>query len=131
MTDVCTARVIAGSRAAVCRAAGLHAVAGHTGLVPPRGPHPTTLPLTEPGVDLCEGWSPGGDLVPALHHEGVHPAGAVLWTGQQLPRPDHLYHLAVAVAVVRLQSEAVDLPEDDSEGPDVGLGGELAIQDRL
>ena len=103
MTDVCTARVIAGSRAAVCRAAGLHAVAGHTRLVPPRGPHPTTLPLTEPGVDLCEGRSPGGDLVPALHHEGVHPAGAVLGAGQELAGSDHLDHLLVTVAVVRLK----------------------------
>ena len=52
---------------------------------------------------LSEGGSLVGQLVPALHHEGVHPAGAVLGAGQQLAGPDHLDHLLVAVAVVRLK----------------------------
>ena len=65
--------------------------------------HP--LPLPQSGVDLSEGRPLVGELVPALHHEGVHPAGAVLGTGQQLAGADHLDHLLVAVAVVRLQRE--------------------------
>ena len=56
-----------------------------------------------PGVYLREGGPLVGQLVPALHHEGVHAAGAVLGAGQQLPGADHLNHLLVAVAVVGLQ----------------------------
>ena len=54
-------------------------------------------------MDLSEGGPLVGQLVPALHHEGVHAAGAVLGARQQLPRADHLNHLLVAVAVVRLK----------------------------
>ena len=61
------------------------------------------LPLPQPGVDLGEAGSLVGQLVPALHHEGVHPAGTVLGAGQQLTRPDHLDHLLVAVSIVRLK----------------------------
>ena len=52
----------------------------------------------------CEGWPACWNLVPALDHEAVHAAGAVLGTGQQLPRADHLYHLLVGVAVVWLHT---------------------------
>ena len=52
---------------------------------------------------LGEGGPLVGELVPALHHEGVHPAGAVLGAGQQLAGADHLDHLLVAVAVVGLK----------------------------
>ena len=58
---------------------------------------------------LREGGPFVGQLVPALHHEGVHPAGAVLWAGQQLPRPDHLDDLLVAVAVVGLKYEQLNV----------------------
>ena len=47
--------------------------------------------------------------MPALHHEGVHPAGAVFGAGQQLPRPDHLDDLLVAVAVVGLKYEELNV----------------------
>ena len=46
--------------------------------------------LLEP---LPEDWSPGWYLVPALHHEGVHPAGAVLRTRQQLSGPAPLENI--------------------------------------
>ena len=42
---------------------------------------------------LPEHRSSVGDLVPALDHEGVHPAGAILGAGQQLPTSDHLNYL--------------------------------------
>ena len=108
LADVGAARVVAGACTAVRRAAGLEAVTGNTGLVTSRtsktsNASTTALPLIEPGVDLIEVRSPGWNLMPALHHEGVHPAGAVLGAGQQLAGPDHLDHLLVAVAVVRLQ----------------------------
>ena len=45
--------------------------------------------------------------------------------------PDHLNDLTVAVTIVRLESEAVDLPENHSERPDIRLCGELAVQDTL
>ena len=61
------------------------------------------LNLCLPCVDLGEGGPLVGQLVPALHHEGVHAAGAVLGTGQQLARADHLNHLLVAVAIVGLK----------------------------
>ena len=130
LADVCAAGVVAGAGAAVRGAARLEAVTGHTGLV---ASHPSSpsLPLPQPGVNLSEVRPPGWNLVPALHHEGVHPAGAVLGARQQLAGSDHLYHLAVAVAVVRLQTEAVDLPEHHPEGPDVRLGGELAVENAL
>ena len=57
--------------------------------------------------------------MPALYHEGIHPAGTILRTGKQLAATQHLNHLLVAVAVVRLQAVAVDLPEEDSVAPDV------------
>ena len=103
LTEVGAAGVVAGAGAAVVGAAGLHAVTGHTGLVAGQPSGPTALPLPQPGVDLSKGRPPGGDLVPALHHEGIHSAGTVLRTRQQLARSDHLYHLLVAVAVVRLK----------------------------
>ena len=55
-------------------------------------------------MNLCKGWSLVRELVPALHHEGVHPAGAILGTREQLPRADHLDHLLVAVSVVGLKN---------------------------
>ena len=55
--------------------------------------HP--LPLPEPGMDLLEGRPPVGQLMPALHHEGVHPAWAVFWTGEQLPASHHLNYFLV------------------------------------
>merc|ERR1719362_802679 len=132
LADVGAPRVVARPGAGVHRGAGPGhtAGAGHTGLVANPRPRPA-LPLQQPCVDLGEGRPPLRDLVPALHHEGVHAAGAVLGARQQLPRPDHLYHLAVAVAVVRLEPEAVNLPENNTKGPDVRLSGELAIQDTL
>jgi hypothetical protein len=51
------------------------------------------LPVAQASVDLGEAWPTRRDLVPALHHEGVHPGGAFFRTWQQLPRVDHLYHL--------------------------------------
>jgi len=42
---------------------------------------------------LPENWSSVGDLVPALDHEGVHPAGAILGARQQLSTSDHLNNL--------------------------------------
>ena len=104
VAQVGAARVVAGPRTAVLRGR-LLALAAHRlgvavgGLV--AAAHP--LPLPQAGVDLSEGGPLVGQLVPALHHEGVHPAGAVLGAGQQLAGPDHLYDLLVAVAVVRLQ----------------------------
>ena len=56
-------------------------------------------------MNLGEDRPPAGSLVPALHHEGVHAAGAVLWAGQQLAGADHLDDLLVAVAVVGLQQD--------------------------
>ena len=104
LADVGAARVVAGPGAAVLRGR-LLALAAHGlgvavgGLV--AAAHP--LPLPQAGVDLSEGGPLVGQLVPALHHEGVHPAGAVLGAGQQLAGPYHLYDLLVAVSVVRLQ----------------------------
>ena len=72
------------------------------------------LHLCLPGVDLSEGGPLVGQLVPALHHEGVHAAGAVLGAGQQLPRADHLNHLLVAVAVVGLKKYRVNIKLDKS-----------------
>ena len=43
---------------------------------------------------LPKNWSSVGDLVPALDHEGVHPAGAILGAGQQLSTSDHLNNLS-------------------------------------
>ena len=40
-------------------------------------------------------------------------------------------HLRVGVSIVGLQSKAVNLPKNHPERPDVRLGGELAVQDRL
>ena len=126
LANVGAARVVAGAGAGVQGGAGARyqAGAGYAGLVA-RSRH--ALPLQQPGVDLGEGRPPLRDLVPALHHEGVHAAGAVLGAGQQLPGPDHLDHLAVAVAVVGLKPEAVNLPENNTEGPDIRLCCELAI----
>ena len=59
-------------------------------------------------MDLGEGGPLVGQLVPALHHEGVHAAGAVLGARQQLTRADHLNHLLVAVTVVRLKKYRVN-----------------------
>ena len=42
-----------------------------------------------------------------------------------------LTYLRVAVAIVGLETKAVDLPENHTEGPDVRLSGELAVQDRF
>ena len=42
-----------------------------------------------------------------------------------------LTYLRVAVAVVGLETEAVDLPENHAEGPHIRLGGELSVQDRF
>ena len=39
--------------------------------------------------------------------------------------------LLIGEAVVWLQREAEDLPEQDPEGPDVALGGVLVVEDRL
>ena len=44
-------------------------------------------------LSLPENWSSVGDLVPALDHEGVHPAGAILGARQQLSTSDHLNNL--------------------------------------
>ena len=40
-------------------------------------------------------------------------------------------HLRVGVSIVGLQSKAVNLPKNHPERPDVRLGGELSIKDRL
>ena len=59
--------------------------------------------LLLPGMNLSEGGPLVREFVPALHHEGVHPTRTVLWAGQELAGPDHLYDLLVAVSVVGLQ----------------------------
>ena len=125
LTEVRRAGVVARARAGVLRAPAGHAVT--SALVP--GGHP--LPVHEAGVDLTKLGAPGGDLVPALDHESVHPRGTVVGTGQELPRSDHLYHFLVAVAVVGLLSKAINLPHEDTERPHIGLGCELPIQDAL
>ena len=80
----------------------------------------------------CEGWPACWNLVPALDHEAVHAAGAVLGTGQQLPRADHLYHLLVGVAVVWLHTRN----NISSENRDIldlvlGTGQQLPRADHL
>ena len=67
-------------------------------------PDPTILYIPNTWFSTCEGGPACRYLVPALDHEAVHAAGAVLGTGQQLTRADHLDDLLVGVAVVRLQS---------------------------
>lgn len=62
--------------------------------------HP--FPVSQPGVDLCKAWTPRWDLVPALHHEGVHPGWAIFRTRQELSGVDHLDHFLIAVTVIRL-----------------------------
>ena len=66
-----------------------------------------------------EDGSSGGNLVPALDHEGVHPRGTVLGTRQQLTRPDHLYHLChghgYCCEFIFLGGEEIDFSENGSE----------------
>ena len=96
-----------------------------SGLVKP------SIPVAKPGMDFRKVGSPAGYFVPALHHERVGSGWAVFRTWQQLSGPDHLDHLLVGVSVVRLQAVAVNLPEQDSVGPDVGFSRELAVEDAL
>lgn len=42
-----------------------------------------------------------------------------------------LTDLLVGVAVVRLDSQRKDFPQDDAETPDVGFEREFAVQDRF
>lgn len=81
--------------------------------------------------DLRERRTSHGLLVPALHHQGVHGTRTSLRTGQQLSSAHHIDDLLVAVAVVRLQSVAIDLPQHHTERPDVTFGGKLPVQDGL
>ena len=84
ITNVCTASIITRSCAALSRTAwlGLMTVAGHTRLVAHWSTH--SLPLAQSGVYLSKWRSSGGDLVPTLHHEGIHSTGTVFRTWQQL-----------------------------------------------
>jgi hypothetical protein len=50
--------------------------------------------------------------------------GAVFGTGEQLLLPHHVDHLRIGVAVVGLHAVGEDLPQQDTERPDVGLGRE-------
>ena len=91
-------RVVAGAGAGMLRpvaadvvAAVLRSVAGAVAGALVAVGHP--LPVPEPGVDLRKARPPRRHLVPALHHEGVHPAGAVLRTRQQLSGPAPLENI--------------------------------------
>lgn len=65
----------------------------------------------------------------SIHHN--LPWWTVLGAGQQLPLSHHLHHFLVGEAIVGLQAVAEDLPQHDSERPDVRVCGELAVRDGL
>merc|ERR1719346_570880 len=77
----------------------------------------------EVAPEAAEARSGGWRGRPAAGHGFVDRLGRVLRTLQRAALLDKLHHLLVSEAVIGLQGEAEDLPEQHSEGPDIALRG--------
>lgn len=72
-----------------------------------------------------------GTLVPAVEHDVVHLAPAVLRLVQPVPVADALHHVRRRHAWVRGRTERDDFPHEHAERPGVRLGRVHVVEQRL
>lgn len=91
--------------------------------------------FTEDGPHLspecAKQWALVWCTLPAHEHDGIDLVGALGWLSEKRHVDDILHHLCVGDSAVRLCSEREDLPEENSKGPDIGVGGEFLVLKRL
>ena len=93
------------------------------------------LLFAEGGLHLSPECAEQGTLVwralPAHEHDGVDIVGALCWLSEKRHVDDVLHNLRVGDFAVGLCSKREDFPEEDPKGPDVGVGGEFLVLERL